>query len=109
MQRDPAAEKELAANHGQAAHVSASKPVGPQAKPLLVQGVYILQPDHSKQRATFVPITTGVTGATDIEVTGGITNGETLVTGMYKTLRTLKSGTVVKPDNSADSTASSSS
>jgi HlyD family secretion protein len=49
-----------------------------------------------------VPVTTGITGATDIEVTAGIQPGQTLVTGRYKTLRILKSGTVVKPDNTAE-------
>ena len=71
-------------------------------KPVLVQGVYLLKPDHSKKRAVFVPVTTGVTGATDIEVLTGVAPGDTLVTGRYKVLRTLKSGTAVKPDNSAD-------
>jgi HlyD family secretion protein len=49
-----------------------------------------------------VPVTTGVTGATDIEVLAGVTAGETIVTGRYKVLRTLKSGTAVKPDNTPE-------
>jgi HlyD family secretion protein len=69
-------------------------------KQATVQGVYILKEDHGKQRAIFVPVTTGVTGATDIEVTSGLNQGQTIVTGLYRVLRTLKSGTAVKPDNS---------
>jgi HlyD family secretion protein len=109
VQRDPIEEKQLAANAGKSAHVSATAPVGNKTKPALVQGVYILNEDHRKQRATFVPITTGVTGATDIEVLSGLTPGETIVTGRYKILRTLKSGTVVKPDNTVEVTEDSSS
>jgi HlyD family secretion protein len=107
VQRDAAAEKSLAANPG---HESAAEvPQAGAPKPVLVQGVYVLHPDHRKERAVFVPVTTGVTGATDIEVLSGVTPGETLVTGRYKILRTLKSGTAVKPDNSVEKTDSSSS
>jgi HlyD family secretion protein len=109
VQRDPIEEKQLAANAGKSVHVSPTAPVGNKTKPALVQGVYILNEDHRKQRATFVPITTGVTGATDIEVLSGLTPGETIVTGRYKILRTLKSGTVVKPDNTVEVTEDSSS
>ena len=106
VQRDPISEKTLMDNAGRvgatpAATVASSSKV----KPVLVQGVYILQTDHAKQRATFVPVGTGVTGATDIEVTSGLSPGQTIVTGRYKILRALKSGTVVKADNTADATA----
>ena len=103
MQRDLAAEQTLEKNHGQAptgATVSAASTV----KPVLVQGVYVLHAEDGKQRVVFAPITTGVTGATDIEVTGGLKPGDTLVTGRYKILRILKSGTVVKPDNTVETT-----
>ena len=52
-----------------------------------------------KLRAIFVPVTTGVTGATDIEVLSGLKQGDEIVTGRYQVLRALKSGTVVKRDN----------
>ncbi len=107
VQRDPAAEQALAKNNGQQTSVSTATS-STKTKPVLVQGVYVLQPDHRKERAIFVPIATGVTGATDIEVTGGIAPGQTLITGRYKVLRTLKSGTVVKPDNTADAEADAS-
>lgn len=110
VQRDPIEEKTLAANAGKPAKTSSSTATASnKTKPVLVQGVYILKEDHNKQRATFVPITTGVTGATDIEVTGGLTAGQTIVTGRYKILRTLKSGTTVKPDNTPETTDSTSS
>ena len=59
---------------------------------------------NKMQRATFVPVSTGITGATDIEVTSGLQPGQTIVTGLYKTLRTLKTGTLVKADNSGSMT-----
>ncbi len=103
IQRDPIAEKTLAdnasrpANHGSALPVSTT----PGKKAVSVQGVYVLQDDHRKQRAVFVPVATGITGSTDIEVTSGLTPGQTIVTGLYRTLRSLKSGTAVKQDNTA--------
>ena len=102
VQRDVQAEQALAANKGLPARASAT-PVstGSVKKPVPVQGVYILKDDRGKKRAEFVPVTTGVTGATDIEVTSGLEPGQTIVTGLYKVLRSLKSGQVVKPDNSA--------
>jgi HlyD family secretion protein len=45
-----------------------------------------------------VPVTTGITGATDIEVLSGLKEGDEIVTGRYKVLRTLKAGTPIKRD-----------
>jgi HlyD family secretion protein len=104
VQRDPATEKALAANAGKASVVSASTSSAPAHKPQPVQGVYVLQTEHKKTRANFVPITTGVTGATDIEVLSGLKDGDEIVTGRYRILRTLKSGTAVKIDNSVEAT-----
>ncbi|WP_353062117.1 efflux RND transporter periplasmic adaptor subunit [Tunturibacter psychrotolerans] len=104
VQRDPVTEKALAANAGKASVVSASTSSAPARKPQPVQGVYVLQVDHKKTRANFVPITTGVTGATDIEVLSGLKDGDEIVTGRYRILRTLKSGTAVKIDNSVEAT-----
>jgi HlyD family secretion protein len=64
-----------------------------------VQGVYVVDKDaHGKQRAKFVPVTTGITGATDIEVLSGLQDGQEIVTGPYKTLRSLKNGALLKRD-----------
>ncbi len=63
-----------------------------------IQGVFIVhKDDHGKLRANFVPVTTGITGATDIEVLSGVNNGDEIVTGPYKTLRDLFSkGALIK-------------
>ena len=102
VQRDVAAEKVLAANAGKPAAGVAATPAGAATKSQLVQGVYLLRTDHKKLRAEFVPVTTGVTGATDIEVLGGLKEGDQIVTGRYRILRALKSGTAVKVDNAAE-------
>jgi HlyD family secretion protein len=97
VQRDPAAEATLFKAHGKAATSSAPAP-GKQTT--LVQGVYLLANDNGRQRVRFVPVTTGITGTTDIEVLSGLKAGDEIVTGHYKILRTLKSGVAVKRDNS---------
>jgi HlyD family secretion protein len=61
-----------------------------------ITGVFVLK---NKKDAVFVPITTGIAGTTDIEVTSGLQEGDEIVTGSYKTLRTLKNGASVKVDN----------
>jgi HlyD family secretion protein len=102
VQRDAAAEKILAENAGKAPSSAVATPAGAATKPQLVQGVYVLQMDHKKQRVHFVPVTTGITGATDIEVLGGLKEGDQIVTGRYRILRALKSGTAVKVDNTVE-------
>jgi HlyD family secretion protein len=74
---------------------AASTPV----KPNPVQGVFTVDKDpKGRLRAKFVPITTGITGATDIEVLSGLGQGQEVVTGPYKTLRDLKGGSLLKRD-----------
>ncbi len=71
------------------------------------QGVYVISKDaHGKLRAHFVPVTTGITGATDIEVLSGLKEGDEIVTGPYKTLRGLKENTLVKRDTAKPPTPS---
>ena len=92
------------ANSGnvEAASTSSAAKVAP------VQGVYVVDKDaHGKQRAKFVPVTTGITGATDIEVLTGLQDGQEIVIGPYKTLRTLKNGTLLKRDTQPVATPAS--
>ena len=56
------------------------------------------QGSRRRLRAKFVPVTTGITGATDIEVLSGLNQGHEIVTGPYKTLRDLKGGSLIKRD-----------
>ncbi len=98
VERDPVAENGLFKNFGKAAATATDPPAGKSST--LVQGVYILADDKGRLRVRFVPVTTGITGTTDIEVLGGVKAGDEIVTGHYKILRTLKSGIAVKRDNS---------
>jgi HlyD family secretion protein len=100
VQRDPAMEKTFADHQGKPASASAAPSDGTSARPQPAQGVYILTSANGKLRASFVPVTTGVTGATDIQVLSGLKQGDEIVTGRYQILRSLKSGTLVKRDNS---------
>jgi HlyD family secretion protein len=77
--------------------VEAASTSNPAVQPK--QGVFVVEKDaHGRQRAKFVPVTTGITGATDIEVLSGLTEGQEVVTGPYKTLRVLKDGALLKRD-----------
>jgi HlyD family secretion protein len=66
-----------------------------------IQGVFVLRSHGSKLESQFVPVTTGITGATDIEVTSGLKQGNEIVIGPYKVLRTLKNDVKLKRDNGA--------
>ncbi|SPF31287.1 Secretion protein HlyD [Candidatus Sulfotelmatobacter kueseliae] len=60
------------------------------------QGVFVIR----NKKAMFVPVTTGITGTTDIEVLDGLKEGDEVITGSYKVLRSLRPGSSVKIDNS---------
>jgi HlyD family secretion protein len=60
-----------------------------------VQGVFVIR----NKKAVFVPVATGITGTTDIEVLDGLKEGDEIITGSYKVLRTLRPGSGVKIDN----------
>ena len=101
VERDTATEQAFYRNHGKptpdavAASTSKNNPV---------QGVYLVENGKGRPRVRFVPVTTGITGTTDIEVQSGLKQGDEIVTGRYKVLRTLKSGTTIKRDNAPQTT-----
>jgi len=55
-------------------------------------GVFVVE----AEKALFKPVKTGIMGETDIEITEGIKDGQTIVTGSYKTLRNLKDQARIK-------------
>jgi len=89
---------------------AASTPT-PGAKPTApVQGVFTVQQKAGqKPRAVFIPVTTGITGATDIEILTGIVENQEIITGPFKTLRTLKGGALLKRDDAKPTAASNAS
>ncbi len=60
-----------------------------------IQGVFIIQDGM----AQFKKVETGITGATDIEVLSGLNEGDTIITGSYKVIRTIRNAAKVKVDN----------
>ena len=64
----------------------------PTDKPKTIKGVYVLD----NNRAKFVEVTTGITGESDIQITGGLSVGQEVITGPSRILNTLKEDTAVK-------------
>src|SRR5438094_3237196 len=62
-----------------------------------IQGVVVIR----NGKGEFVPVQTGIAGVADIEVLSGLKEGDEIVTGSYKVLRTMKPGTSIKVDNTA--------
>jgi HlyD family secretion protein len=58
------------------------------------EGVFIVK----NGQAEFHPIKTGIMGETELEVTEGLTEGTEIVSGSYRTLRTLKDQAQIKVD-----------
>jgi len=78
--------------------LAAAPPVaGGDPKKDEIQGVFVV----NGKKAVFRPVKTGISGVTDIEVTDGLQQGDEIVTGSYKALRTLKPEAPIKVDNSA--------
>ena len=62
-----------------------------------LQGVFVI---NKSKKAEFHEVKTGLTGATDIQVKDGLQEGDEIITGSYKVLKTLRNGAGVKVDNS---------
>lgn len=61
-----------------------------------IQGVFVV----SNRKAEFRTVETGLTGSTEIQVKNGLKDGDEIITGSYKVLKTLRNGAGVKVDNS---------
>ncbi|MEO8663431.1 MAG: efflux RND transporter periplasmic adaptor subunit [Bryobacteraceae bacterium] len=72
-------------------------PAAEKAKKEEIQGVFVV----SGEKAEFRKVETGITGATDIEVLNGLKEGDEIITGSYKIIRTLKPDAKIKVDNKA--------
>ena len=77
------------------------KPINPdpatvKANKEEIQGVFVIGPNN---KAVFKKLETGITGATDIEVTSGLKEGDEIVTGSYQIIRSMKNDSTVKIDN----------
>ncbi|MBV9085753.1 MAG: efflux RND transporter periplasmic adaptor subunit [Acidobacteriaceae bacterium] len=62
-----------------------------------LQGVFVV----NNGKAEFRKVETGIAGATEIEVLGGLKDGDQIVTGSYQVIRTLKNEAKIRIDNKA--------
>jgi HlyD family secretion protein len=78
-----------------ALQASEGEPSGvPRAKGEEKEGVFVV----NTGQVSFRPVKTGIIGETEIEITDGLKEGDEIVTGSYKTLRTLKDEAKIKLD-----------
>jgi HlyD family secretion protein len=66
------------------------------------EGVFVVQ----SGKAVFKVVKTGIVGDTDIEIIEGVKDGDEIVTGSYRTLRTLRNEALLKFDEQAKNKAS---
>lgn len=94
VERDPAQlDKEgKAGDEAKPTPTPSPAPGAPVEKKKTVKGVFLVKDNKS----VFTPVETGITGENDIEIKSGLSGGETLITGPYRQLRTLKNNTVIK-------------
>ncbi len=62
------------------------------------EGVFVV----SDGKAVFHPVATGIMGETQLEILEGLDEGEIIVSGSYRTLRTLKNEALVKVEKKKD-------
>jgi HlyD family secretion protein len=72
-------------------------PIAEKARKEEVQGVFVV----AGEKAEFRKVETGITGAADIEVLKGLNEGDEIITGSYKVIRTLRNDAKIKVDNKA--------
>ncbi len=86
---------ELAPKTAKGSVQAAAPPANPGKDKEELQGVFVIR----SGKAEFVQVDTGITGTSDIEVVKGLKEGDEIVTGSYKVLRTLRNGVSVRVDN----------
>lgn len=64
----------------------------PAEKPKPIKGVYVLDGNKVK----FIEVTTGITGESDIQITAGLSEGQEVITGPSRILKSLKENDIVK-------------
>jgi HlyD family secretion protein len=85
---------------GGAQAATKTDPAAEKAAKEELQGVFVV----SGGKAVFRKVDTGITGATDIEVLGGLKEGDEIITGTYQVIRTIRNEAQVKVDNKTPDT-----
>jgi HlyD family secretion protein len=60
-----------------------------------IKGVFVVE----NNKTVFAPVETGITGENDIEIKSGLKEGQEIVTGPYRQLRTLKPDQAIKRED----------
>jgi HlyD family secretion protein len=60
------------------------------------EGVYVLATEGKKRTARFTPVTAGMTGEMDVEISTGLSDDVEIITGPFKSLREMKDGDRVR-------------
>ena len=68
------------------------KPGSSAGKPKDEEGVFL----HQDGKATFIPVKTGLSGESSIEIISGLRPGQQIITGPFKALRDINDGSKVK-------------
>ena len=66
----------------------------PKSREKTEEGVFVVE--HG--RARFVPVQKGIMGELEVEIASGLTESQTIISGPYDVLRTLKEGELIKTD-----------
>jgi HlyD family secretion protein len=91
--------KKSKSEEAKAAELLAESGAGKKAKKD-VDGVFLVK----QGKARFAPVKTGIRDQQFVEVISGISAGDSVITGPYKTLRTIKQGEVIKAEKPKFST-----
>jgi HlyD family secretion protein len=75
----------------------------PADRPKAQKGVFVLD----NGRAKFIPVETGITGESDIQIISGLSEGQEVITGPSKILNTLKEDTQVRRQEKKEGTPAS--
>lgn len=78
--------------------IQGDSPTVAAGKPKNIKGVFVMDGNKAK----FVEVTTGITGESDIEITGGLSRDQEVITGPSRVLNTLKEGALVKRQTKKD-------
>ncbi|RME30164.1 MAG: hypothetical protein D6800_02115, partial [Candidatus Zixiibacteriota bacterium] len=86
------AEAQAAQDSGKAVLSDSSGTTNGEKKEKEVKGVFVVHDG----KCDFVPVETGIADAKNIEITSGLNEGDTVIAGPYRVLRSIKDGDEVK-------------
>ena len=92
VERDP---NQIKTGSGPAPTPAAQNPNQDPKDKKPVKGVFVIQDN----KTVFTPVETGITGENDIEIKSGLNEGQEIVTGPYRQLRTLRNDQAIKRED----------